>query len=279
MKLFENEQIQISKIYAVGKYINNNNYSTEKYPNYLNTYELIYYLSGSNKTLVDGKRLTDCQGSVRYLPKGQTNGAYIVKPTILPRVCIDIFFDTISSMPSHPIAVYNFQEIQDKFMKLYTVWNQKRAAYYAESMKIFYDIICSIQKSEASYLSPTQKSYMQKADDYIANHYLDRNFNYDKLCDSTDLKYAHFSNVFKKSHGMSPVRLVTKMKIDYAKEMLMTNRFSISKISEMCGFDNIYYFSNVFKKQTGLSPKKYLAEVTQNNYIEPDFRKKQNTEK
>ena len=56
---------------------------------------------------------------------------------------------------------------------------------------------------------------------------------------------------------MSPVRFVTKMRIDYAKELLAANRRSVSEIAEMCGFSNAYYFSNVFKKQTGFSPSQY----------------------
>ena len=64
---------------------------------------------------------------------------------------------------------------------------------------------------------------------------------------------------FKKIFKMSPVRFVTKMRIDYAKELLVTNRRSVSEIAEMCGFSNTYYFSNVFKKQTGFSPSQYTV--------------------
>ena len=57
---------------------------------------------------------------------------------------------------------------------------------------------------------------------------------------------------------MSPRQYVTKMKIDYAKELLMINRYNISEIAELCGFENVYYFSNVFKKQVGISPIAYI---------------------
>ena len=56
---------------------------------------------------------------------------------------------------------------------------------------------------------------------------------------------------------MSPVRFVTKMKVDYAKELLVTNRYSIKQIAEMSGFEDASYFSKVFKKRTGFSPKNY----------------------
>ena len=102
---------------------------------------------------------------------------------------------------------------------------------------------------------------MQKAHDYILQHYRAQHFDYKALCDSVGLKYSHFSTLFDKTFGISPVRFVTKMKIDYAKELLVTNRFSVSEIAEMCGFENVYYFSAVFKKQTGFSPTKYVREI------------------
>lgn len=71
------------------------------------------------------------------------------------------------------------------------------------------------------------------------------------------LLWFYFSELFKKTFKMSPVRFVTKLRIDYAKELLVTNRYSVSEIVETCGFSNAYYFSNVFKKQTGFSPSQH----------------------
>ena len=98
---------------------------------------------------------------------------------------------------------------------------------------------------------------MQKAYEYIAENYKNPDFSYKELCRSVGLEYAYFSELFKKTFKMPPVRFVTKMRIDYAKELLVTNRRSIAEIAEMCGFSNTYYFSNVFKKQTGFSPSQY----------------------
>lgn len=107
------------------------------------------------------------------------------------------------------------------------------------------------------YLSGIQKEYIRKAYEYIMENYRRPDFDYKELCSATGLGYAYFSELFKKAFKMSPVRFVTKMRIDYAKELLVTNRRSVSEIAEMCGFSNTYYFSNVFKKQTGFSPSQY----------------------
>ena len=258
MNLFDCETININKIYSVEKY---NGYakplSIKEYGNFFRTYEIVYYLSGENLTTVGGFKIHDCAGSVRYMPKGQSQGKYTVQHLSEYASCIDIYFDTNSPMPEHPIGLPNNESLTDKFIKLLNIWQKKNVGYYASSMMTFYDIISSFQKQQNSYLSGTQKEHMKSAYKYIIENYKNSDFSYKKLCHASGLEYAYFSELFKNAFKMSPVRFVTKMRIDYAKELLITNRQSVAKIAEMCGFSNTYYFSNVFKKQTGFSPSQY----------------------
>ena len=258
MNLFGCETININKIYSINKYSSYSKpLSIKEYGSFLNAYEIIFYLSGENTTIVDGVVIQDWTGSMRYMPKGQLRGRYTVQRLSEYASCIDVFFDTDSPMPEHAIGLLNNESLKDKFIKLFNTWQKKSIGYYASSMMIFYDIISFSQKQQHFYLSGTQKEHMQKAHEYIMENYKNTDFNYNELCHATGLEYAYFSELFKKTFKMSPVRFVTKMRIDYAKELLVANRWSVSEISEMCGFSNSYYFSNVFKKQTGFSPTQY----------------------
>ena len=258
MNLFNCETIHINKIYSVEKYGGfAKPLSTEEYGTIFKTYEIVFFLSGENTTIVDNVEIHDCAGSVRYMPKGQSRGRYTVQHLSEYTSCIDVYFDTDSPMPKHATGLFNKENLKDKFLKLFDTWQKKDAGYYASSMMIFYDIISSFQKQQHFYLSGTQKWHMQKAHEYIMENYKNPDFSYKELCHATGLEYAYFSELFKKAFKMSPVRFVTKLRIDYAKELLVTNRQSVAKIAEMCGFSNTYYFSNVFKKQTGFSPSQY----------------------
>ena len=258
MNLFDCETIHINKIYSVEKYSRCAKLlSTKEYGTFFKTYEIVFYLSGENTTIVNGVEIHDCPGSIRYIPKGQSCGKYTVQHLSEYASCIDVYFDTDSPMPEQAIGLLNNEILKDKFIKLFDTWQKKSIGYYAYSMMILYDIISSFQKQQHFYLSGTQKEYMQKAHEYIIENYRKPDFDYKELCHVTGLEYAYFSELFKKSFKMSPVRFVTKMRIDYAKELLVTNCRSVSEIAEMCGFSNAYYFSNVFKKQTGFSPSQY----------------------
>jgi len=52
----------------------------------------------------------------------------------------------------------------------------------------------------------------------------------------------------------SPSDFIKMVRLDYALELLNDHKYSITEISELCGFSTIGYFSTVFKKRFGKSP-------------------------
>lgn len=69
-----------------------------------------------------------------------------------------------------------------------------------------------------------------------------------------NISHAHLINLFKGTLGMTPSDYVTSLRIQKAKSLLIDSEYGMQKISELCGFANLYYFSSVFKKSTGLPP-------------------------
>ncbi len=83
--------------------------------------------------------------------------------------------------------------------------------------------------------------------------------NYAKMC---NLSRSHFIKRFKEYTGDSPIRFKNRIIINNAKWYLKNTNCSISEISNILGFENIYYFSNMFKKQIGISPLGYRCNRT-----------------
>ncbi len=48
-----------------------------------------------------------------------------------------------------------------------------------------------------------------------------------------------------------------KKRIDIAKEMLRTNKYSVKEICYQIGYNDPNYFSRLFKKLVGVSPTEY----------------------
>ena len=227
-----------------------------RYNTDIHTNELVFFMSGSRITHFDGKVIEDVPDSVRLLPKGSYGGEYTVEVTEESE-CIYIWFDTDIPICSTIENLKNMNELKPLFTKIYNVWNAKAPGYYSKSMSILYEIINIINKSTNKYLTNESAQRLKLSLDYMRSAYLECGFDYKYMCSLSGLSYDYFKELFTRLHGMSPVKYVTYLRIEKAKELLSTCMYSVTETAKMCGFDNVYYFSKVFKAQTGISPKQY----------------------
>lgn len=67
----------------------------------------------------------------------------------------------------------------------------------------------------------------------------------------------HFIRTFKKNSKQTPSKVFTKIKLDYASELLIATDFSISEVCDKIGYYSQHYFNKIFKNQFGCSPSNY----------------------
>ncbi len=76
----------------------------------------------------------------------------------------------------------------------------------------------------------------------------------DKLCTTR----ANLNRQIKSQTGGSSSALVSEVRIDIAKKILLSDRDTpISDVASACGIEDISYFISLFKKSTGLTPKQW----------------------
>ena len=100
-------------------------------------------------------------------------------------------------------------------------------------------------------------SMMEKAVDYIRNHYDDQDLNVNMLADKLGISPAYFGKLFREFAGCSAIEYLTKTRIEKAHDMLIENpKKEIAQIAREVGFGNHGYFTTIFKKYYGVSPSK-----------------------
>ncbi len=79
---------------------------------------------------------------------------------------------------------------------------------------------------------------------------------------STDISVSpnYLSALIKKSTGSTFIDLLTRKRIETAKELLLNSGLKIREITEQCGYSDQHYFSYCFKKYVGVSPNGYRRE-------------------
>ena len=253
---FTDMNFNISKIHSIINF-SLSGIVRQKYPGKLPTYELQYCCNSNAVLTFNGRSFNITPNTIIYLPKGIDNSDYTVKSDN-GFLVYNIYFDTTDTMPSEAIIFQNkSDEIKSLFEKMYREWFKKADGYYFGCMQKTYRVFEIIKKQQFLYNTSQALSKLSIAEKYIAEHYCDNDFNIQKLHILADLSYSYFKKIFIDKYSMPPVKYVTMLRIHRACELLQTNKFTISQVAQMCGYENIYYFSNVFKKQIGVSPKNY----------------------
>ncbi len=77
-----------------------------------------------------------------------------------------------------------------------------------------------------------------------------------KSAENCGMSVTHFSRVFKSVTGEPPLKYITRVKIERAKEMLIFTDESIASIAASVGYTDQNYFARIFKRFTGFPPSK-----------------------
>lgn len=73
------------------------------------------------------------------------------------------------------------------------------------------------------------------------------------------MRYKHnlSAKPFLKCKNTTPIKYINNLKLSRAKELIVSDYYSIPKISELSGFGDESYFCRYFKKTTGMTATEY----------------------
>lgn len=92
--------------------------------------------------------------------------------------------------------------------------------------------------------------------DFFKNN-LDKTLTLQEMAASVNLSPSHFSSVFKKKSGFTPVEYFNHLKVQKACQYLLFTNLRIKEIALELGIDDQFYFSRMFNKVMGTSPNEY----------------------
>lgn len=114
--------------------------------------------------------------------------------------------------------------------------------------KSFYSAIKASQNKEEALIGQCLSFLSQRYDDLLTIN---------DLAAEVHISPSHLSRILKKRLGMTFVDLLTKLRIEKAKELLDNPALSIEYISHCVGFSSPNYFAVTFRKLQGQSPREY----------------------
>jgi len=90
---------------------------------------------------------------------------------------------------------------------------------------------------------------------FLLQESIENPVNLTEMAKELPMGYSKFRKSFKAITGISPNQYQLDLRLDKAKELLLSTNLTINEIAYKTGFGSIFYFSRLFKKKNGFSPK------------------------
>lgn len=97
-------------------------------------------------------------------------------------------------------------------------------------------------------------SFIEKATEVVRNNMLNVGFDKELFAIAMNVSPSLLYKKMKALTGQSPSDFVKTMRLNHAAGLLQSHLYTVTEVSELCGYSSISYFSSVFKKYFGKSP-------------------------
>ena len=105
--------------------------------------------------------------------------------------------------------------------------------------------------------------YVKDAIKYIHENY-NKNLSLEHVAQMINVSAPYLSSLFPKVLGTNFICYVQSVRIENAKEMLLTTALKVYEIAYRVGYDDEKYFSQVFRKTEGISPSQFRSQSNVN---------------
>jgi len=101
-------------------------------------------------------------------------------------------------------------------------------------------------------------STVEKVIAYIQNNYT-KDLSLSEVADYFHLSESYVSKLVKEHLKSSFKNYVNQLKVEKAKQLLLSGKYMVAEVGEMVGYKNVNTFIRIFKQQEGITPGKYVA--------------------
>ncbi len=106
---------------------------------------------------------------------------------------------------------------------------------------------------------PQRDEFVDKIIETVYSNLGDTKFDVTALSEALHMSRYTLYRKLKSMTGETPGGFIQKLRLKRAAELILTNEYTVSEISDLTGFNELSYFSRTFKKQFGCKPSEYKA--------------------
>ncbi len=173
---------------------------------------------------------------------------------------------TLSSLPVDNSPFYSSVEMHDPYFSQLKELAERLMYEYERADEFSSSVITGLLYSFIITL-------VRQFEDRLATHSLDRNIlhvsseimqrnisnkiSIKEIAAACNISEQHLHRIYKKTHGKTPLQILTDLRLSKTQYLLVTTPYSLSKIAELCGFYDSSHMNKVFLKVFGILPADY----------------------
>lgn len=232
-------------------------------------YVLIYCVKGYGVAIIDHKSFYISPGDFFLIPAHTPFSYYAdkIKPWTIfwfffrgdaIQETSDLFIKSAKSYKGY--LPYNDERIK-LFNKIYKCLEQ---GYGQENLVVINMCLLHLISSFVLLIEPSDvrkdkfQLQINSSIQYMKEN-CERNLNLTEIARYLNLSVSHFSSIFKRVTGVSPISYFNDLKIQKACEYLKYSDTLVKEISFKVGILDVQYFSRLFTKTMGVTPLKFRS--------------------
>ena len=225
--------------------------------------ELIYHFSGESTVYFDDEVLGVSPGSVRFIPAGSFSRYDAVHHITGESIVVYFTADRPLAGTAFVRPFGGRDNVGMLFKQMLSTWTAKDEGYYFECVSKLYKILSELIKH--NYVPKNRYERIKPAVDAINLGFPKRSFTTRELADIAGISEAYLKRLFNERFGMPPKKYMIRMRINHAADLLRIGRYTVTEVSQMSGYSDVYFFSRQFKAYIGIPPSEFrekLGDIT-----------------
>ena len=222
----------------------------------------IFTTEGTETYTFRDKKISSPPGTVLYIPKGE---AYTIELSDETNTVITMEFEIDSESEMRPFLVKcgKGNDIKNCFTEAEMICNSQKYGYGVLCKSLFYKAVYLMLSHEEAYLTSAERLKITDAVDYLHANYLSQNFRISEMYKISGISSKYFETLFRRQFEQSPKEYLINMRMEYAKELLSNEKYSVGDAALEVGYSDIYHFCKIFKAKAGVSPGEYRKQSAQ----------------
>ncbi len=222
---------------------------------------LVAICSGKIRYRFDhGTKLTVEAGDICYLPKFSNYDVEILAPA----ECIAVNFDLCETELTYP--PFSLKPAQRNLYtailkELRRIWKKRTAVSENQCCMLLYQLLLAVQRNAATQYVPSHiVTGVKKGAEYLRHHYARADLTVQEIADMLRISPEYFRKLFRTVYGTSPKQYMLSLRMEKAKEMLLSGEHTVLAIAEACGYESESYFCKEFKRMNGKTASEFIRE-------------------